>query len=115
MRNLAALCIDLSEERKIVGMNKYGERYEIKEPAMKRSSVVKGLIIVVIVISAVTISSAFVISQFWDQLSSDTVTTITSPTDNSESGAIMPSPIDDNAIIMERNDFQPEGCNSLIE
>ena len=93
---------NISEKRKIVSVNKYGEKYEIiKEPAKKQSSVVKALIIVVVIISVVTVSSAFIIAPFWNELSLDTVTTTTSPTDNGEPRTIIPSSTGENAIIME--------------
>ena len=102
-------CKNISEKRKIVNVNKYGEKYEIvKEPTKKRSGVIIGLIIVVVIISFVAVSAAFIIAPFWNELSLDTVTTTTSPTDNGETRTIMPSSTDENAIIMEGNEFQPE-------
>jgi len=102
---------NISEKRKIVSVNKYGEKHEIiKEPAKKQSSVVKALIMVVVIISVVAVSAAFIIAPFWNELSLDTVTTTTSPTDNGEPRTIMPSSTGENAIIMEGNDFQPEAA-----
>jgi plastocyanin len=103
---------NIYKKRKIVSANKYGEKYEIiKEPAKKGSILVKGLIIVVAIVSvAGAVSGAFIIAPFWNELSLDTVTTTMSPTDNGEPRTIMPSSTGENSIIMEGNDFQPEAA-----
>jgi plastocyanin len=97
-------CKNIFENRRIVSVDKYGEKYEvIKGPAKERSAVVTGLIIVVLISSVVVVSTAFIVTQFWNGLSLNTETETMVPTDSDE-----PSSPNKNTIIMEGNDFQPE-------